>query len=166
MGAVAVGGVAWEGEGFHAEGVGAVGVFEDGASDALLTDEGADAGEGDVEAVGLGELRGEEAELDFACCSGSAVRVTERMAAEGGCACRSRWRRRSQRRRSLLGSAGTDGAGVGAAAFEGERDGDGGEGENLRGGAGDEVVEEDAEDEEERVEELDGRVEFDALFEE
>ena len=41
-------------------------VFKDGASNALVTDEGADAGEGDVETGGLGELRGEEAELDFA----------------------------------------------------------------------------------------------------
>jgi hypothetical protein len=47
-----------------------VGVFEDGASDAVVANEGTDAGEGDVEAIGLGELRGEEAELDFACCSG------------------------------------------------------------------------------------------------
>ncbi len=43
-----------------------MGVFEDGASDAGVTDEGADAGEADVEAVGLGKLRGEEAELNFA----------------------------------------------------------------------------------------------------
>ena len=52
-----------------------------------------------------------------------------------------------------------------AAAFKRERDGDGGEGENLRGGAGDEVVEEDAEDEEQRVEEFDRGVKLDALFE-
>jgi len=47
-----------------------VGVFEDGASDAAVADDGADAGEGDVKAVGLGELGGEESELDFADGSG------------------------------------------------------------------------------------------------
>ena len=42
--------------------------------------------------------------------------------------------------------------------------GDGGEGEDLPGGAGNKVVEEDAEDEEERVEQLDRGVEFGAFF--
>jgi hypothetical protein len=66
----------------------------------------------------------------------------------------------------VTGKRGADGAGVSATAVESQRDGDGGEGEDLRGGAGDEVIEENAEDEEERVEELDGGVEFGAFFKE
>ena len=50
-------------------------------------------------------------------------------------------------------------------AFESEGDGSRGEGENLRSGAGNEVVKKDAENEEERVEDLDGRVELNALLE-
>jgi hypothetical protein len=45
-------------------------VFKDGAADALLPDDGADAGEGYVETGGFWELRGEEAELDFAGAAG------------------------------------------------------------------------------------------------
>ena len=59
---------------------------------------------------------------------------------------------------------GADSARVGAAAFENKSDGDGCEGENLRSSTGDEVVEENAENEEERIEELDWSVELGALF--
>ena len=140
-------------------------VFEDGAADALLTDERADAGEGDVETRGLGELRGEEAELDFACCSGIRGEGDGENGSRGRVRLQIEMKETEPEAAVVIGERGTDGAGVGSAAFEHERDGDGGEGENLRGGAGDEVIEEDAEDEEERIEEFDGRVEFDALFE-
>jgi hypothetical protein len=65
----------------------------------------------------------------------------------------------------VAGESGADGSRVRGAAFERERDSDGGEGEDLRGGAGDEVIEKDAEDEEEGVEQFDWGIEFDALFE-
>jgi len=154
-----------DGEGFHAKSVGAVGVFEDGASDALLTDDGADAGEGDVEARGLGELRGEEAELDFAGRAGISGEGNGEDGGGGRLRLQIEMEETEPEAAVVVREGGADGAGVGAAAFERERDGDGGEGEDLRGSASDEVVEENAEDEEERVEEFDRGVEFDALFE-
>jgi len=154
-----------DGEGFHAKGVGAVRVFEDGAADALLTDEGADAGEGDVEAGGLGKLRGEEAELDFAGVAGIRGEGDGEDGGGGRVRLEVEMEETEPESAVVIRERGADGAGVSAAAFERERDGDGGEGENLCGGADDEVVEEDTEDEEERVEEFDRGVELDAFFE-
>ena len=165
LGFVDDGGGGRDGERFHTKRIGTVSVFEDGAADALFTDDGADAGEGYVETRGLGELRGEEAELDFACCSGIRGEGDGENGSRGRVRLQIEMKETEPEAAVVIGERGTDGAGVGSAAFEHERDGDGGEGENLRGGAGDEVIEEDAEDEEERVEELHGRVEFDALFE-
>ena len=107
-----------EGEGFHAESVGAVRVFEDGAADALLTDEGADAGEGDVETRGLGELRGEEAELDFACCSGIGGEGDGENGSRGRVRLQIEMKETEPEAAVVIGERGTDGAGVGSAAFE------------------------------------------------
>ena len=104
-----------------------MGVFKDGAADALFTDDGADAGEGDVEARGLGELRGEEAELDFACCSGIGGEGDGEDGGGGRVRLQIEMEEAEPEAAVVIGERGTDGAGVGAAAFEGERDGDGGE---------------------------------------
>jgi hypothetical protein len=126
-----------------------VGVFEDGASDAGFSNDGADAGEGDIKAGGLGELGREEAELDFACCSGVGGEGDGEDGGGGRVRLQVKMEELDPEAAVVAGKRGADGAGMGGAAFEHEGDGDGGEGEDLRGGAGDEVVEEDAEDEEE-----------------
>ncbi len=159
------GAVGGDDEGFHAEGVGAVRVFEDGASDTTFPNDGADAGEGDVEARGLRELGSEEAELDFTGAAGRGGEGDGEDGSGGRVRLQIEMKEAEPETAIVAGEGGADGARVGAAAFKGEGDGDGGEGEDLRGGAGDEVVEKDAEDEEERVEEFDRCVELDALFE-
>jgi len=156
-------------EGLHTEGVGAVRVFKDCASDTdligTLANDGANAGEGDVEAVGLGELRSEEALLDFAGRAGFGCDGNREDGSGRRVGLQVEVKEAEPEAAVVAGECGADGSSVGAATVEREPDGDRGEGQNLRRQAGDEVVEEDAEDEEERVEEFDRSVEFGALFE-
>lgn len=140
-------------------------IFDNGATDAVVTDKSTDAGEGDVEAVRLGELRSEEALLDFTRRAGFGGEGDREDRGGGWVRLQVEMEEAEPKAAVVAGECGTHGAGVGGAAVKSEGHCDGGEGEDLGSRARDEVVEQNAEDEEERIEELDGSVEFGALLE-
>jgi hypothetical protein len=145
-----------------------VGVQEAGAADAVLaaaTQEGGDAGEGDVEALGLGELGGEEAELDLAGSAGLGAEVEGEDAGGGRMGLEIEVEELEEDLALEDGEGGLEGADVFAATIEAEGEGEAGEGQGSVAGAGEELVEHGAEDEEERIEELDGGVEGEELLE-
>ena len=109
-------------EGLHAEGIRPVRVFKRRASDAMVADEGADAGEGDVEAIGLGELRGEKAELDFACCSGIGSDVDGEDGGGGRVRLQIEVEKAEPEAAIVAGEGGADGARMRVAAVERKRD--------------------------------------------
>ncbi len=164
------GGVRWYCETLQDEGFGAVGVEQAGAAYAVFADEGGDAGEGDVEARGLGELRAEEAGLDLAADAGLCVEMDGEDAGGGGVGLQVEVEELEEDGAVGEGEGGFEGADVVwcggvRAGVESEAEGEGGEGEGVGLGAEEDLVEHGAEDEEEGVEEVDGGVEGEVLFE-
>ncbi len=99
-----------------------------GATYALFADQRGDAGERDVEAAGLGQLRREESELHLAAVAGFGFEVEAEDAGRRRVRCEIELQQLEQNLALRDGERGLEGAGVFAAAIETEREGEAGEG--------------------------------------
>ena len=137
-----------EAEVSHAEAGGAVSVFEDRRTDAIVAGDGFETGDGDVEARGLGSLRGKEAELDFA---GLACFGSEGEGVDGGLRRVGSNLKLEELEEEFAvdgGEGRADDALVSLVAFELHLDGERGKREGARGSTGSEAIDDACADEE------------------
>ena len=138
--------------GLNVKAVGPVSVAEHGAAHAFVPNDGADAGERDVEAHRLRQLRREQAELQLA----GAARFGGKRECED-CGLRRmgfevEMEQLDPERAVVAGKRGPHGPDVGDTTFQGEGDGHRGEREDTRRGSQDELFQHDAKDKEQRLE--------------
>ena len=153
-----------QGELPHEEGIVLVGVLEDGLADAILSNDGGQTGECDLEQHGFGQLRGEEAELHLAGAAGICRETQSQYAS-----CRRMGfeikLQQLQKDGSIDGrQSWLESAAMRRGAIEGAEDSDGGERQRMDRGPQDKLREHRVEDEEQGIDGFDRAVELDELF--